>query len=528
MHLGAKKTELINSKKVRLVAFLSGLFLCLAISLLFIYIAYGKTHQLGQQYLDENIKQAQVKLEAILNQSQTFLSQLSPTAASCTAATQKALKKIVLNDTNISIAYIHGNHYQCATIKNFKRPQKLSNTSANLIGPIHIDGIISNAYILKLNRANNTEVGAVLPSYALEGAFAELNHHYIDISLRNKDGQILLRDKIIRPTNYSHQQWLPIDDHPNLLLYGQLSSKWVKDNLMPNILLPLLLATILCAAIIFVIYKQTKHHLSIEAELKRGLKNQQFIPHYQVVKDLNNNQYCGVECLMRWQINKRELVFPDFFIPAAEKSGLIMPMTKQLIDQIFADLGNYANQNAHFHIAINLSPQHFQDEQTFKLIQQHCRNYQLKPQQIILELTEQELMSQDNTKAIALMHSLRQQGFSLALDDFGTGYSSISYLKQFPFDYLKIDRQFVMAIGSGAITEQLAKSMIDLAKNLNLKIIAEGIESKEHEAYLKNYNVEYGQGWLYSKALDYQTFKTFLGSKDEEKPIPDDCRQSRS
>ena len=271
-----------------------------------------------------------------------------------------------------------------------------------------------------------------------------------------------------------------------------------------------MVALLICLLLGAALYRMTMHQLSLEYELRQALKNDQFVPHYQPVIKLKTGQFSGVECLMRWEINDVDVLQPDAFIPTAERSGLIKPMTAQLIHTIFEQLGTYANENKSFHMAINLSPQHFKDRETFELVEYYCKQYQINPEQIIFELTEQELIEEDDEYAVGIMRDMRAKGYSLAVDDFGTGYSSINYLRRFPFDFLKIDRQFIKAIGSTAVTAQLADSMIDLARNLNLKVIAEGLELPIHEAHLKKRDILYGQGWLYSKALSFEELQAFI------------------
>ena len=167
-----------------------------------------------------------------------------------------------------------------------------------------------------------------------------------------------------------------------------------------------------------------------------------------------------------------------------------------------------------FHIAINLSAIHFQSNRIHDLALNLCNRHQLKPNQIIFELTERSLVDVDSSNIIKIMHDMHESGFKLAIDDFGTGYSSLSYLKHFDFDYLKIDKLFVSAIGTGAITESLNASIIAMAKNLHYKIIAEGIETEQQYQYLKNQGVEFAQGWLFAKALPIEELKEYMTKQD--------------
>lgn len=503
-----------SKKKIKFIAAVLMISSCLIILYLAVMLAYFETQGEAENYLQNKTKLYQSRLLNFFSKTTDSLNQIRAKHQQCNQQTKVDLKTFILNQPEISIAYLKYDQSNCASLDSFDMPQMTERKQQNhhFIGPLNITGIYGNAFGVVSKQAK-LEAAALFPGYVIEEKTITNTNGDIGFSII-KQGQ---KEPLYKTTplpkasnSLVHNTTLsPFDD---LQLQVLLSKDWIWQKLFPHIVLALMIGLIVCIFVIVYIIRRTKHKLSLESEIAFGVKHQQFIPYYQVVKDLKTNKFTGVECLMRWQINHNEILYPDFFIPAAEKTGLIKPMTEQLISQIFKDLGCYLKENVDFHIAINLSPQHLKDRCTFELINNYCKQYLVNTKQVILELTEQELLEGNVNCIVNLMNEIRQAGFSIALDDFGTGYSSINYLRQFPFDYLKIDKLFVMAIGSGAITAQLADSIIDMAKNLQLKIIAEGIENSFHEEYLQQKQVEYGQGWLYSKAIPFDQLQTFLKS----------------
>lgn len=249
---------------------------------------------------------------------------------------------------------------------------------------------------------------------------------------------------------------------------------------------------------------------SLSGLLKMAVKNNEFYPVYQPVFDKLTGKYTGAEILLRWQDNQQEIIMPDFFIEEAENTGLIIPITLKIIDIAFRECRPLLQANPGFHLAFNLTASHFTDDHFFITLDKLCKTYNISPKQLILEITERDLLDQHNAIYKAKMEQLIQEGYSLALDDYGTGHASISYLQNFPFNYLKIDQLFVKAIGTKAVTESLIDVIIQMAKRLNLIIIAEGVETAEQVDYLVKNGVQYLQGWYFSRAISYTDLMALL------------------
>ncbi|KGP64402.1 diguanylate phosphodiesterase [Legionella norrlandica] len=273
----------------------------------------------------------------------------------------------------------------------------------------------------------------------------------------------------------------------------------------------IIVVILVCSFILYLLIKNimTKHY-SLQGMIKLAIKNKEFYPVYQPLFNYEKGRFSGVEILLRWENEDSQIIMPDFFIVEAEATGLIVPITLQIIEIAFKETKSLLEHYSDFHLAFNISALHFLAPTFFNHFNQLVEKYHIAPNQIILEITERELLDQNDTIFINKMQELRQAEFSLAVDDYGTGHASISYLQHFPFNYLKIDKLFVQAIGSNAITESLNDAIIRMAKGLNLIIIAEGVETKEQAAYLIHNGVYLQQGWYYSKALSIEELFTLL------------------
>lgn len=251
----------------------------------------------------------------------------------------------------------------------------------------------------------------------------------------------------------------------------------------------------------FIIKNLLTKHYSLHGALKKAIKKEQFYPVYQPLYDAKNDVYSGAEVLLRWNYYEDKIIMPDLFIEEAEDSGLIIPITLQIVETAFKETKELFHTIPTFHLAFNLCAFHFQDSHFFNQFFKLITKYSISPHQILLEITERYLLDVNNKTFIKRMQELRELGYSLAIDDYGTGHSSISYLQSYPFNYLKIDKIFIQAIGTKAITETLNDAIIHLAKKMNLIIIAEGVETQEQVNFLVENEVHFLQGWYFSKAI---------------------------
>jgi sensor c-di-GMP phosphodiesterase-like protein len=254
----------------------------------------------------------------------------------------------------------------------------------------------------------------------------------------------------------------------------------------------------------FALYYLVRNQVSTPALLKSGLVRNEFYMHYQPVIDLQTGKCMGAEALIRWERANGEMMRPDIFIPIAEESGLIQLVTQRVSRLVAKDAHNFFTAHPDFHLAINLSAADFHSEDTITVLHELIEATGARSGNLIVEATERCLI--DAASARNMIGKIRANGLQIALDDFGTGYSSLSYLDTFRIDYLKIDKSFVDKIGTEAPTSNVVAHIIELAKSMNMKMIAEGVETEAQAAYLREKGVHYAQGWLFGKPMPFDQF----------------------
>ncbi len=256
--------------------------------------------------------------------------------------------------------------------------------------------------------------------------------------------------------------------------------------------------------------EESLERVRIESALRNALERNEFVLHYQPQVDLKTGQIVGMEALIRWKHPELGMVPPMRFISVAEDTGLIVPIGAWVMRTACAQ--NKAWQDAglgHLRVAVNLSARQFSATELLPGIEQVLLDTGLEPSCLELELTESLFMS-DVTPAVDLLHRMKSLGVKLSIDDFGTGYSSFSYLSRFPIDVLKIDRSFVNDITHDANDAAIVASIIALAHNLRLSVIAEGVETAEQLDYLRHQGCDEMQGYYFSRPLPAQEFEQLL------------------
>lgn len=253
-----------------------------------------------------------------------------------------------------------------------------------------------------------------------------------------------------------------------------------------------------------------KRSTSPSHEMLRALEAGEFIPYFQPVVHGDSKAWSGAEVLMRWNHPKEGLVRPDLFIPFAEHSGLIVPMTRSLMQQTAALLGPHSATFATpFHIGINITASHCRDLDLVEDCREFLDAFVAGSVSLVLELTERELIEPtDITRQ--LFEQLHLLGVKIAIDDFGTGHSSLGYLREFNVDFLKIDQSFVAMIGIDALSRHILDTIIELSAKLDLGIVAEGVETQAQADYLTAHHVNFLQGYLFGKPMPAADFISAL------------------
>lgn len=241
--------------------------------------------------------------------------------------------------------------------------------------------------------------------------------------------------------------------------------------------------------------------LQLEEEIKIGIKKNEFEMYYQPKIDLGTTKVTGAEALIRWIHPERGFVSPADFIELAEETGLIVPLSDWLLDNVCAQIALWNKIGLpEMQIAINLSALQFQDPDLVAKVATTIAKHGIQPKQLELEITESAIMN-DASEAIKLLEKFRELGVSLAIDDFGTGYSSLSYLKQFPVHTLKIDQAFVREIEPDSADAVIVRAIIGLCQHFNMKVVAEGIETEQQRDLLREFGAQIGQGYLFAKPM---------------------------
>ena len=253
--------------------------------------------------------------------------------------------------------------------------------------------------------------------------------------------------------------------------------------------------------------RHTEHRLSLMTALRRGVDGQQFVLDYQPIVDLTTGRVAALEALLRWNHPQQGRLLPQDFIRLAEHTGLITPLTSFAVDRALTDWVGTLESPA-FRLAVNLSPRSLNDPTFPSRVRRMLEARHASPEWLALEITENLIMS-DPERSIRSLSELHEMGIRLILDDFGTGYSSLSYLRRFPVDELKIDQSFVIGLASGE-DEALVRSIIGLAHNLKLSVVAEGVETAEVRDRLKALGCDAVQGHFICRPASASTIAEWL------------------
>lgn len=265
--------------------------------------------------------------------------------------------------------------------------------------------------------------------------------------------------------------------------------------------------------------RRARQQQTIESGLRLALQRKEFVLHYQPKLDLRSGKVVGVEALVRWDRPGHGMVYPSDFIPVAEDSGLIVPLSQWVLQEACQQTRSWQSQGMRpLYLSVNISAIDFRQRGFVEGIARTLKETGLDPTQLELEITESVLMQNIDT-TVAVLRAIKQLGIRLAIDDFGTGYSSLSYLQKFPVDVLKIDQSFVGDLSIDSNDAKLVSTIISLGKSLNLHIIAEGVETLEQLEFLKLHQCEEAQGYYFSKAVEPQAFVQWM-TEWEQRPNP--------
>jgi len=257
-----------------------------------------------------------------------------------------------------------------------------------------------------------------------------------------------------------------------------------------------------------------ERRMAVESALRRALENDEFVVYYQPKIDLETRKLIGAEALLRWDSAILGRINPDEFIPVAEETGLIIAVGEWVLRQACWDAVEWQKVSDHpIHVGVNLSAMQFLQGDLALKVDDALLQSGLDPKLLDLELTESMLVMNPE-ETIQTLDVLKSKGISISMDDFGTGYSSLSYLTRFPLDSLKVDRAFVINLPDDQDAVAIARAIVSMAQNLNLNIVAEGIETGDHVRFLHGLGCNVGQGYLFSPPVDGDRFIEMIRHND--------------
>jgi EAL domain-containing protein (putative c-di-GMP-specific phosphodiesterase class I) len=256
--------------------------------------------------------------------------------------------------------------------------------------------------------------------------------------------------------------------------------------------------------------EKANQRLAMETKLRRALERDEFVLHYQPQIGLPDGCLIGAEVLVRWQHPTEGLIPPNQFIPLAEETGLIVPLGEWVLLQACIQSARWqASGLPPITLAVNISPRQFRQQDLAQVVQAVLSETGVPAAALELELTEGALLDQ-GMEAENTLRELKQLGVTLAIDDFGTGYSSLAYLKRFPIDRLKIDQSFVRDISDSANDGELVSTIIAMARNLRLQVLAEGVETRTQLDFLIDRGCDAYQGYLFSRPVPAEAFEVLM------------------
>jgi predicted signal transduction protein with EAL and GGDEF domain len=262
----------------------------------------------------------------------------------------------------------------------------------------------------------------------------------------------------------------------------------------------------------------TVHRLQLATQLREAIGDGQVQVHYQPKLALASRDVVGVEALVRWQHPEYGAVMPDEFVPLAERTGLIGPLTRHVLKTALTQCRSWLDRDMQIAVAVNLSVKNLLDtafpESVFALLEE----FGVPAGLLTFEITESSVMS-DPERSLPVLHRLHEHGIGLSIDDFGTGYSSLAYLRRLPVDEVKIDKVFVLGMGTDLGDMAIVRAIVELGRSLTLKVVAEGVEDELARDLLSGMGCDVIQGFLVSRALPAERLDTWLAARTSLGPL---------
>lgn len=248
----------------------------------------------------------------------------------------------------------------------------------------------------------------------------------------------------------------------------------------------------------------------LEQDLKKSINRQAFEVYFQPKLDINSNSICGAEALVRWKRGNKLMVGPDVFIPILEKNGFIRKLDFFVLSEVCKNINYWQkHQMQVVPIAINVSRAYILEKYFIEKWVQVLEDYEVEPKNIQIEITE-SISLEDAKELIKVVNVLKQKGFSVAMDDFGTGYSSLNLLKDLPIDVIKLDKGFVEESNLSSKSKTIIAYVIEMLHQMNIKVVAEGVETREQMEFLKQLKCDMIQGYYFARPMCVEEYEKYL------------------
>lgn len=511
--------------KSRFPFIISALIITIALIIISSFLIHKSEAEIKKSKMHSHAKKVMIRANRVMSESIHALTRLAAYGE----------KKCTANHLNYQkeISFI----YRYVKEAGFKFPDGRQCTSLmglenNAILFTNPEWLLQGQIEVWLNLDNDLNIQQRSIVLGLNGHFIVVDpDHYIDIVsdtanktlalLDNNSGQLItyrgeigtkdLMTLMASPDKFDFNGWyysiVHSEHYPMAIIIGEPPSTILAEwRSRAHVWLPVEIAAI--GFFMFLFLKIYRRRISLKYCLRSAIRKKQFSVVYQPIIDLETRQCVGAEALIRWRQEDGTVVQPDLFIPIAERTDLIAPITDLVLHKIFDEMALFLKLNPGIYISVNLSAADIEHDRFLKILHKLSQNAGIQAEQICLEITETSLI--DSNKASEIIHRFRNAGHRVYIDDFGIGYSSLSYLQDLQLDVLKIDKSFVDTINSKTAATGIISHIIEMAKSLNLKVVAEGVESEDQVAYLLERQVDYGQGWLFCKPLNAKAFIHYM------------------
>lgn len=431
----------------------------------------------------------------------------------CGPLHREALLRIALQDTHISVVIATGPNGETfcqvpdlgeAQLVSFREPVQLFDEGAHL-AQVRLDNSRLTGLLFEMSTGEGTHK-ALVPRQVFP--------HFFD-GVDDSVGVVLTLGETVlfarNPAVHSDGRPADIEVRSTALSIGPLRSQVsvnreiIADSYRALQRWSMIGSTVIAILLTALYWRLTKHTPKQVDQMDRAIENNEFVPFYQPVFDVESGKLVGCEVLVRWVKPDGKVISPGSFIGLAEQSGLAVPMTRKLMQTVVSDLQAAYASRRKLKVAINLFNQHFDNLDIIHDVEQIFGPSPIAYSQVVLEITERAPL-ESLSRAKVIMRKLQRMGCRLALDDAGTGHGGLAYLQELGLDMVKIDKMFIDQLGKNRVGESITQSLTDLASQLDMDVIAEGVESIDQVDHLKRYGIRQAQGYLFAPPLPAERY----------------------